>query len=472
MSNALLPSAGAAARRLFGTDGMRGVAGEFPMDRATACALGLALGEWLAAASAAPEVALGMDTRESGPWLAAEVAGGLARAGVRVRFAGIVSTPGIAFLARSRGFAAGVMISASHNPYRDNGIKVFGPSGHKLPDEEEIQIEQRILALLQKGFQPAPVELQPEAGLAAAYADYLASTLPCTLQGYRLVLDCAHGAACTLAPGLFERLGASVNVIGCAPDGRNINQGCGALHTEGLRARVLAEHADLGVAFDGDADRAIFVAQDGRLVDGDAVLWMAAKWLHERGRLTGARGPTVVTTVMANLGLQRALEELGICVVRTAVGDKYVLEEMLRCGAVLGGEQSGHVIFLEYATTGDGILTALRVLEILRERGTSLQELAGEWKRYPQVLINVPVRERRPLEQIPAVVDAIKAAEQALGSQGRVFVRYSGTEPLVRVMVEGTDAARVEEQAARVAGAVTAELGEKEAPHEAERRMP
>ncbi len=457
MSNASLRPA--TPRRLFGTDGMRGVAGEFPMDRRTAFALGVALGERLVAARAAPEVVLGMDTRESGPWLAAEVAGGLARAGVRVRFAGIVTTPGIAFLTRSHGFAAGVMISASHNPYQDNGIKVFGPSGYKLPDEEEALIEQRIFALLEGGFHPAPAELDVEAGLPEAYADYLASTLPCTLEGLRIVLDCAHGAAAVLAPRLFERLGARVSVIGCAPDGRNINQDCGALHVERLRGRVLAEGADLGIAFDGDADRAIFVARDGRLVDGDAVLWMAGVWLHERGRLTGSAGPTVVATVMSNLGLERAFAERGIRLVRTAVGDKYVLEEMLRCGAVLGGEQSGHVIFLEYATTGDGLLTALRVLEILRERGRSLHELAGELRLYPQLLVNVPVRERRPLEQIPAVAEAIRAAEQALGSEGRVFVRYSGTEPLVRVMVEGAEAERVRAEAARIAAAVKAALG-------------
>ncbi len=447
------------ARRLFGTDGIRGVAGQFPMDRVTACALGVALGERLAAARPAPEVVLGIDTRESGPWLAAEVAGGLVRAGVRVRFAGILTTPGIAFLAGRGNFAAGVMISASHNPYQDNGIKVFGPSGYKLPDEEEALIERRIYALLDEGFEPTPVELRVEAGLAESYADYLASTLPCSLEGSRIVLDCAHGAAWSLAPSLFERLGARVSAIGCAPDGRNINRGCGALHVETLRARVLADGADLGVAFDGDADRAMFVAADGRVVDGDAVLWIAGVWLHERGRLKGFAGPTVVATVMSNLGLEKAFAQRGIRLVRTAVGDKYVLEEMLRCGAVLGGEQSGHVIFLEYATTGDGLLTALRVLEILRDRGRSLHELAAELPLYPQALVNVPVRRQRPLDELPSVMQAIRDAERTLGAEGRVFVRYSGTEPLLRVLVEGAAADVVQAQATRIAQAVKAELG-------------
>lgn len=446
-------------RRLFGTDGMRGVAGEFPMDAATACALGVALGERLVAANPSPEVVLGMDTRESSPWLAAEVAGGLARAGTGVRFAGVVSTPGIAFLTHSRGFAAGVMISASHNPYRDNGIKVFGPTGYKLPDEEEALIEQRIFALLEQGLLPTPAQLEVEAGLAAAYADYLAGTFPSTLEGLRIVLDCAHGAASAIAPCLFQRLGAHVSTIGCSPDGRNINEGCGALEVGALRERVLAEGADLGIAFDGDADRAIFIANDGQVLDGDAVLWLAGVWLHERGRLKGRAGPTVVATVMSNLGLEKAFAERGIRLVRTAVGDKYVLEEMLRCGAVLGGEQSGHVIFLEYATTGDGLLTALRVLEILRDRGRGLRELVGDLRLYPQVLVNVRVRERRPLEQLPAVLEAIRAAERALGSEGRVFVRYSGTELLARVMVEGPEAELVNDQAARIAAALRAELG-------------
>ncbi|MGB9605402.1 MAG: phosphoglucosamine mutase, partial [Bryobacteraceae bacterium] len=325
--------------------------------------------------------------------------------------------------------------------------------------EQEARIEQRMLALVEEGLEPAPAALEIEIGLAQAYADYLASTFSGSLAGWRLVVDCAHGAAHALAPQLFRRLGAEVVAIGCSPNGRNINEDCGALHVEGLRRQVMAEGADLGVAFDGDADRAIFVAVNGRAVDGDVVLWMAATWLNERGRLKGASGPTVVATVMSNLGLERALEAQGIRMVRTAVGDKYVLEEMLRCGAVLGGEQSGHVIFLEYATTGDGLLTALRVLEILQERGRKLHELAEGLKLYPQRLINVRVRERRALEAMSAVMQAIREAEVALGREGRVFIRYSGTEPLVRVMVEGAEAELVEAHATRIAEALRRELG-------------
>jgi len=459
VSEAHRGGAGCCDRRLFGTDGMRGVAGRFPLDQATAYALGVALGEAVRGAGARPEVVLGMDTRESGPWLAGAVAGGLARAGVGCGFAGVITTPGVAFLARTGAYAAGVMISASHNPYQDNGIKVFGPSGYKLSDEEEARIEQRILELVAEGAAPAAVELRADESLARSYCEYLAGTFAGSLSGWRVVLDCAHGAAYALGPELFRRLGAQVVLMGCSPDGRNINQECGALHVEGLRQQVLAERADLGVAFDGDADRAIFVAGDGRVVDGDAVLWMAGCWLHEQGRLRGKDGPTVVATVMSNFGLELALKALGIKLMRTAVGDKYVLEEMLRCDAVLGGEQSGHVIFREYATTGDGLLTALRVLEILLHRGRALDDLVSDLTLHPQRLVNVRVGERRPLETMPRVVEAMREAERALGAEGRVLVRYSGTEPLVRVMVEGPDVALVDGLAERIAVVLKAELG-------------
>lgn len=447
-------------KRLFGTDGIRGVAGKFPLDAATACALGVALGETLTSLDATPQVLLGMDTRESGPWLAAQVAGGLLRAGAQVRFAGVLTTPGVAYLTRTGPFAAGLIISASHNPYRDNGIKVFGHSGYKFPDEQEHRIEQRIFELLAGSLEAEPAFLTPEPELVRLYQQYLAATFSGSLEGVKLVVDCGNGAASSLAPDLFRKLGAEVLPLGCAPNGRNINLGCGALHIEELRRTVLAEKADLGVAFDGDADRAIFIAPDGRVVDGDAVLLMAALRLHAQGRLTGAGGrPTVVATVMSNLGLQQALEARGIRFIRTPVGDKYVLEEMLRSGAVLGGEQSGHVIFLEYATTGDGLLTALRVLEILRQSGRRLDELAGELELFPQRLINVRVAKRRPLEELPAVAEAMRAVEEAFGAAGRVLVRFSGTEPVARVMVEGPDEERVHAFAQRIAAAIQDELG-------------
>jgi phosphoglucosamine mutase len=444
------------ARQLFGTDGIRGVAGEYPLDAGTVHAFGAALGKWAAGSATDAEVVLGMDTRESGPWLAEQVAGGLARHGVRARFAGLITTPGIAYLTRTRDFVAGVMISASHNPFQDNGLKAFDHSGFKLPDTEEHRIEQEILRLRHDGIEPRGVAAPVDEGLDRAYIDFLKSTFPCRLDGLRMVVDCANGAASHLAPELFEELGAHVYSIGSLPNGRNINLNCGALHVESLRERVLAEEAALGVAFDGDADRAMFVSRSGRIVDGDAVLLIAAGALKAQGRL---RGDTVVSTVMSNLGLERALRSAGIRMLRTPVGDKYVLEEMLRQDAVLGGEQSGHVIFREYATTGDGLLTALRVLEISQASGNDLDQLAAGLEVYPQLTVNVRVKHKKPLDKLDAVNREIRAVEAAFGDAGRVLVRFSGTEPLARVMVEGPDPARVKEHAHRIADAIRSELG-------------
>lgn len=447
-------------RQLFGTDGIRGVAGQFPLDPQTVHALGKALGDLARRMAPDPEVLIGMDTRESGPWLAAQVAGGLAERGVRTRFAGVITTPGVAYLTRTDSFVAGVMISASHNPYQDNGIKVFGHSGYKLPDEQEHLIEQAIFAYRKAGLKAQPCELSADPGLDQRYVDSLASVFPCSLKGLRLVVDCGNGAASHLAPQLFKRLGAQVLTLGCSPDGRNINLGCGALYVDALRDKVRAEGAGLGLAFDGDADRAIFVARSGKIVDGDAVLLVVARSWLAKGRLSGPEGsPIVVATVMSNLGLERALTARGIRLLRTPVGDKYVLEEMLRSGARLGGEQSGHIIFLDCATTGDGLLTALRVLEIIVESGSGLDELTEEFKVYPQRLLNVRVRTKKPLSKLPAVVAEIRAAEAAFGPAGRVLVRYSGTEPLARVMVEGPDLAQVEAFASRIARAIQRELG-------------
>jgi phosphoglucosamine mutase len=448
------------ARQLFGTDGIRGVAGEYPLDPRTTQAAGMALGKWARRFARAPEVILGIDTRESAPSIAACVAGGLASAGVGVRFAGLITTPGVAYLTRTDSFVAGVMISASHNPYQDNGIKIFGHSGYKLPDGQEHELESEIFALLEAGFEPAPVPLEEDPGLDLRYLDFLVSTFPGSLDGLRIVVDCAHGAATRLAPALLERVGAKVDAIHCSPDGRNINLNCGALHVEALRDIVLARGAELGVALDGDADRAIFVSRSGKIVDGDGVMLLAARFLLARGELTGPGGePTVVSTVMSNLGLERALARHGIRMPRTAVGDKYVLEEMLRIGAVLGGEQSGHIIFHNYATTGDGLLTTLRVLEVMRATGAGLDELTAGLERYPQRLVNIRVREKRPFEQLPEVAEEIRMAEAAFGEEGRILVRYSGTELLARVMVEGADGQRVEAHANRIAAAIQRAIG-------------
>jgi phosphoglucosamine mutase len=443
-------------KELFGTDGIRGVAGCYPLDPATVHAAGMALGSDAACRHADPEILIGADTRESGPWLAAQIAGGLARRGVRARFAGIVTTPGVAWLTRTGPFVAGVMISASHNPYQDNGIKVFGHSGFKLPDEEEHEIEQEIFRLLQAGVEPAAHTLAEDPGLDLQYLDSLLSTTQASFAGVRLVLDCGNGAAFRLGPELFGRLGAHVETICAEPNGRNINLGCGALHLEPLRQAVVDRGAHFGVAFDGDADRAIFVSANGKIVDGDSVLLIAARHLKAAGRLDGN---LVVATVMSNLGLERALDRESIRLVRTPVGDKYVLEEMVRSGAVLGGEQSGHVIFRQYATTGDGLLTALRIFEIAVQSGKGLDELTADLEIYPQLLKNVRVSRRMPLADLPEVAREIRECEAAFAGAGRVLVRFSGTEPLARVMVEGPDMDRVEHYTARIAGAIQKELG-------------
>lgn len=432
------------------------MAGEYPLDPRTIYAFGVALGEDATAAQVQPEILIGSDTRESGPWIAEMVAGGLQSRGARPRYAGVITTPGVAYLTRTGPFLAGVMISASHNPYQDNGIKVFGHSGFKLPDDEEHAIEQEIFRLRANGVAPAQVQLRVDEGLDRAYLEYLASTVSTRFEGLRLVIDCGNGAAYRLAPELFQRLGASVTVTCAEPNGRNINLNCGALHLEGLREAVLAHGTDAGVAFDGDADRAIFVAKSGKIVDGDAVLLASARALKTAGRLTGN---LVVATVMSNLGLEKALEREGIRLTRTPVGDKYVLEEMVRRDATIGGEQSGHVIFRQYATTGDGLLTALRVFETARQAGAGLDELTADLRVYPQKLVNVRVREKKSLTEVPAVAREIRLVEEALAGSGRVLVRFSGTEPLARVMVEGPDMAGVESYTARIAEVIRRELG-------------
>lgn len=444
------------SKELFGTDGIRGVAGEYPLDPATVHALGMALAVDALRMAPDPEIVIGMDTRESSPWIAAQVAGGLRRSGVRVRSAGVITTPGIAYLTRTGPFCAGVMISASHNPYQDNGIKVFGHSGFKLPDDEEHLIEQEIFRLLETGVEPRAAAIETDESLDRRYLEFLLSTTAASLAGARIVADCGNGAACRLARDLFTRLGADLVPINDAPDGRNINFNCGALYVEGMRRAVMDAGADFGVAFDGDADRAIFASRSGKIVDGDAVLLVAGRAMKQAGRLPG---DLVVATVMSNLGLEKALARHGIAMLRTPVGDKYVLEEMVRRGAMLGGEQSGHVIFREYATTGDGLLTALRLFETAAASGRDLDRLTAELVVFPQRLVNVRVRERRPLEEIPAVAAAIERCRDVFGDAGRVLVRYSGTEPLARVMVEGPDLAEVEACTARIAGAIEQELG-------------
>ena len=438
------------SRKLFGTDGIRGKAGDPPLDRRHAFALGVALAGWIHSRHLHPSVVIGMDTRESGVWLAGAVAQGLRSQGISVDFAGVVTTPGVAYLARTGEYAAGVMISASHNPFEDNGVKVIDHSGHKLPDEEELSLEAAMFAWLDKGESAFDEILVADETLDRKYITFLESTISERLDGMRLVIDCSNGAASKLAPTLFEELGAHVSVIGNTPDGRNINLNCGSQHLEGLRERVLAEQADLGIAFDGDADRAMFVAGSGKVIDGDAVMLVTGVAMKVKA---------VVATVMSNLGLEKAFAANNIEMIRANVGDKYVLEEMKKRGLMLGGEQSGHVIFREFATTGDGMLTALRLLAVIRQSGKTLDELTAGLTIYPQILVNVRVKERKPLAELPAVREQIAAAEAAFAGSGRVLVRFSGTEPLARVMIEGADQALVDQWANRIADTIRQELG-------------
>ena len=459
-------------KRLFGTDGMRGLAGRFPLDAATVRLTGRSLARHLAARAAngrAPRIIVGRDTRESGGWIEAALTAGAAEAGAQVESAGVIPTPGVAYLARTLLADAGVVISASHNPYHDNGIKIFSPSGRKLDDATERLIEADI-ATAQKQSTAAdePTETHKSetlnldspaaAALRARYLDYLAEEIAAGLRldGLRLVLDCANGASSHLAPALFRRLGAEVIAINDAPDGRNINLDCGSLHIEGLRRTALAEHASLGVAFDGDADRSLFVDAQGEFVDGDATLWAMAQTMAARGELNNH---LVVATVMSNIGLEIALREKGWQLTRTDVGDKYVLEELLRTRASLGGEQSGHLIFPRLSLAGDGMMTTLCLLRAMRESGGPLHELTAGFKRYPQILVNVRVREKRPFAEVEKIARAVQETEGQLGAGGRLLLRYSGTESLARVMIEGEQQDVIERLANRLAAVISDALG-------------
>jgi len=447
------------AKHLFGTDGVRGIPGEYPLDDATIYAIGLALGEHLRASGAEKRVLLGMDTRESGPLIAATLARGLADAAALPVFAGVITTPGVACLVRERDFAAGVVISASHNPWHDNGIKLISSNGMKLPDETEARLERVILE--RRGTLPgkcaAGVALVAERELDLAYLAFLRSrAIPgARLENLRIVLDCANGAASELGPALFRSLGCEVISIHDRPDGRNINAACGALHPENMQRKVVDTGAHLGVAFDGDADRAIFSSASGQLLNGDGTLLLLACYFKSLGQL---KGPAIVGTTMANLGFERALAREGLKLARVPVGDRYVLEEMLRTGANLGGEQSGHIILLDDSTTGDGLLTALKLACLVAQRGPLDQQVAG-LKVFPQTIVNVKVREKPPLESIPAVASARADAERALGDSGRIVLRYSGTEPLARVMVEAESQADVERWSQAIASAIRSAIG-------------
>lgn len=445
-------------RKLFGTDGIRGVAGEYPLDIRTVHAVGRALGDHLP--DGPRRVVIGQDTRESSGWMADTLAAGLRAAKVETASAGVVPTPAIAYLTHTHGFSAGVVISASHNPWRDNGIKVFGPDGYKLPDEVELEIETEIFALLKDdaGYSEeskAELSLPGDLALRMDYLNWLARTIA-GAERLHIVVDCANGAASTVAPEIFKRSGAHAEFTHRTPDGRNINENCGALHPEIVAREVLARTADLGICFDGDADRALFADSNGHVVNGDAVMLLLAHDLKQGGELTN---DTVVATTMSNMGLEAALRVSGIKMLRAPVGDKYVLEQMQKTGAAMGGEQSGHIILSREATTGDGLLTAIRVLGIVAASGRSLAELASGMKVFPQIIKNVRVKEKRPLDQLSEVMSAIERAERQLKGNGRVNVRYSGTESLARVMVEAETEDMVQRIAGQIAAALEAAIG-------------
>ena len=438
-------------RRLFGTDGIRGVAGEPPLDGATVSRVGAALVASLAAAGAPrPRLVVGGDTRESTAGIVAALAGGVAAAGGQVIAAGVLPTPAVAHLTRALGAEAGVVVSASHNPWRDNGVKIFSSEGRKLPDQVEAAIERRI----EESLPAAPRAVTPDPALAQHYVEHLAGTLPHRLDGLTVVVDAANGAACEAAPAAFRAAGARVIPLAVSPDGRNINDGCGALHPEAMARAVTASGADLGIALDGDADRIVLADGEGRLLDGDDILYL---WVVEMAR-EGRKPEAVVGTVMSNFGFERALSDLGVRLLRAAVGDRYVVEEMERSGAVLGGEPSGHLIRSDLSTTGDGTLTGLHLAALAAASGTPLSA-QPRFAKTPQILRNVRVRGRLPLEEVPEFAEAVRRGEARLAGRGRILIRYSGTEPLLRIMVEGEDALLVESLAGELSEAGRAALG-------------
>jgi phosphoglucosamine mutase len=446
--------------RLFGTDGIRGKAGHFPLDAATVRIIGKALAHQFSA-KGQPRFVIGRDTRESGAAIERAMCEGIAAGGGTADSAGILTTPGIAFLGSEFGYDAAIVISASHNPFEDNGIKIFLPSGKKLGEAEEIAIEKEIAEAAGHDTAEIPLVDVDEARVDEfkhAYLEHLAEKFPAMdLSGIHVAVDCANGASSGLAPELFRGFGAKVTVINNEPDGRNINLNSGSLHLEVLQKEVAKCGADIGVAFDGDADRALFVDEKGEIVDGDATLWVLANRMNVHGEFASRK---VVATVMSNIGLELAFRERNIELVREKVGDKYVLDGLLRTGAEIGGEQSGHIILPSISLVGDGMMTALLMLSAMFERRQPLSELTARFVKYPQTLVNVRVREKVPFETVDAVDAAVKSVEAELAGNGRLLLRYSGTENLARVMIEGKDQATIEQQAKRIADAIAAEIGE------------
>jgi phosphoglucosamine mutase len=440
--------------KLFGTDGIRGQAGEFPLDNKTVRRIGVSLArQFISKLRRPPRFITGRDTRESGALIENAFHAGAMSEGAFCESAGVMTTPGIAYLTRAFDFDAGVVISASHNPYRDNGIKIFSPSGRKIDDATERRIETDVYTAVtinvnSAGLTPVNERLDE---FRASYLDHLLREANGFKFKKKIVVDCSNGAASSLAPELLASIGAEIVAINNVPDGRNINENCGSLHLDGLRSKVRNEKADLGVAFDGDADRALFIDENGEIVDGDATLWIMGRYLRSHERLANS---TVVATVMSNIGLELALQSIDLKLIRTAVGDKYVLDELLKTHSEIGGEQSGHIIFPEISLVGDGMMTALLLFRAIHEMAVPLSEATEGFTRYPQILLNVEVREKRPFSEVPAIADAAAKVESDLEGQGRLLLRYSGTENLARVMIEGKDQKSIESQAKRLAAVI------------------
>jgi phosphoglucosamine mutase len=446
-------------KKLFGTDGIRGEAEKFPLDERTVAIIGASLArQFTEKVGRAPRFVIGRDTRESGAWIEKSFCAGAISAGAVCESAEIITTPGIAFLTKTFDFDAGIVISASHNPFQDNGIKIFLPTGKKLDELTEREIEKDIFSGRESVVSREPsVDSAKSVEFQTAYLEYLAGEFKnLSLENFKMVIDCANGAASHLAPSLFQKFGAETVTINNSPDGRNINENCGSLHLDNLQKKVLEEKADFGVAFDGDADRALFVDEKGNLVDGDAVLWVMANHLHAAGKLNNQ---IVVATVMSNIGLEIALNSKNIKLLRTDVGDKYVLAELLQTESSVGGEQSGHIIFPHHSLVGDGMLTTLFLLEAVRAKNKTLSQMHDGFTQFPQILVNVKVREKQPFETVEKISAAAAEIKRELGDKGRLLLRYSGTENLARVMIEGEHQGKIEQQAHSLAKIIGSSLG-------------
>jgi len=444
--------------KLFGTDGIRALAGKFPLDEKTVRATGASIARhFTESLGRAPRFVTGRDTRESGGWIEHAFHSGALSEGASCESAAVITTPGVAYLTSAFGFDAGIVISASHNPYYDNGIKIFLPDGKKIGRDIESRIEEDIFAAADTEIAAVDIDSSQFDEFYASYIDHLKANVPgLSATRLKIVIDCANGAASSFAPQLFAGLGADIIAIHDQPDGRNINENCGSLHLEHLQAKVIEEKADLGVAFDGDADRALFVDETGKVVDGDATLWVLSEYLKSHDKLVNS---TVVATVMSNLGLELALRSRGVELLRADVGDKYVLDALLKTNSEIGGEQSGHIIFPEISLVGDGMMTALLLLRAMTEMGVSLSQAVEGFVQYPQILKNVKVLEKRPFTEVPEIMIAAKQIEYELDGTGRLLLRYSGTENLARVMIEGKDQAVIEALAGRLADTIGRELG-------------